>query len=441
MSIPSSSASVALTAEQVALDKAALDLAPLLRCVAPPGTARGGSRSSGTRSAAKRWMSSAPCGSSRSRSCGGRGSRGRRRREASPSADARAPSSSSRSSGFQRRTVRSARGAAVALDDGRVDAEQPVGELRRVRDRRRREQELRLGAVHAAEPPSRRRTFADVRAEHAAVDVRLVDDDVAEVRSTSPQRSWCGRTPTWSMSGLVRIEVRPAADLPAALASRVAVVDRRRVRGTFSAAACATGPARAPSSGRGRARALRLARERVEHGQVERERLARRGARRDDDVLAALRRLPRLGLVREERVVRQPLADARVERLRHGNEPRPREGSVETCAISSASSRSAQAVVSCSTATPPGCRSDAAQRALWTNRHATVTPSARHCGPALSVRAPLASAIDRGAARRAAEITPVEPDPVMPAKGAHWFHEHSRSRRPTRAAAPASRPT
>jgi hypothetical protein len=44
-----------------------------------------------------------------------------------------------------------------------------------------------------------------VRAEDAAVDVRLVDDDVARFESTSPQRSWCGRTPTWSMSGFVRM--------------------------------------------------------------------------------------------------------------------------------------------------------------------------------------------------------------------------------------------
>jgi hypothetical protein len=44
-----------------------------------------------------------------------------------------------------------------------------------------------------------------VRAEDAAVDVRLVDDDVAQVREHVAPAVVVGRTPTWSMSGLVRI--------------------------------------------------------------------------------------------------------------------------------------------------------------------------------------------------------------------------------------------
>jgi hypothetical protein len=35
--------------------------------------------------------------------------------------------------------------------------------------------------------------------------VRLVDDDDTEVVQDVSPRSWCGRTPTWSMSGFVRI--------------------------------------------------------------------------------------------------------------------------------------------------------------------------------------------------------------------------------------------
>jgi len=46
---------------------------------------------------------------------------------------------------------------------------------------------------------------------------------------------------------------------------------------------------------------LRIARYRVEDREVERERLPRRGPGRDDDVLAALRGFPYLGLVAVER--------------------------------------------------------------------------------------------------------------------------------------------
>ena len=54
-------------------------------------------------------------------------------------------------------------------------------ELAGVRDRGGREQELRLGAVRARQAPQTSEHVADVRAEDAAVDVRLVDDHVAQV--------------------------------------------------------------------------------------------------------------------------------------------------------------------------------------------------------------------------------------------------------------------
>jgi hypothetical protein len=65
---------------------------------------------------------------------------------------------------------------------------------------------------------------------------------------------------------------------------------------------------------------LRVACDGVEHGQVEGERLAGGGSRRDDDVLAALCRVPRLALVHVERVERQRLADARVQVVRERRE-------------------------------------------------------------------------------------------------------------------------
>ena len=67
---------------------------------------------------------------------------------------------------------------------------------------------------------------------------------------------------------------------------------------------------------------LRVARDGVEHGKVERERLARRGAGRHDDVLAAAGGVPRIALVREKRLVRQRFADEWMEIVREGRELR-----------------------------------------------------------------------------------------------------------------------
>ena len=141
-----------------------------------------------------------------------------------------------------------------------------------------------------------------MRAEDAAVDVRLVDDDVAEVREDVSPAVVVREDADVEHVRVREDDVRPLADLPAPLARRVAVVDR--------------GPEPLQPELRERARlilrerlrrveveraCLRLARDRVEDGQVERERLPRRGAGRDDDVLAALRGLPGLGLVSVER--------------------------------------------------------------------------------------------------------------------------------------------
>ena len=95
---------------------------------------------------------------------------------------------------------------AVVADHRRLDAEQRARELAGVGDRRRGEQELRLGAVdarEAAQPPQHvaRRASRRRRGRRAPRRRRRS----ARFVSTSPQRSWCGSTPMWSMSGLVRI--------------------------------------------------------------------------------------------------------------------------------------------------------------------------------------------------------------------------------------------
>src|SRR6266545_2376463 len=122
--------------------------------------------------------------------------------------------------------------------------------------------------------------------------MRLVDDDVAEIED----------------------DVRPAADLPTLLRRRVAVVDRRAHVGRVQLPQRTRLILRKRLGGVEVERpALRLARERVEHGKVEGKRLARRGAGGEDQVLAALGRVPGLALVRVQRIERQRLAQSQVE--------------------------------------------------------------------------------------------------------------------------------
>jgi hypothetical protein len=114
----------------------------------------------------------------------------------------------------------------VPLDHRRGHARQRRCELAGVRDRRRCEQELRLGAIHVRQAPQAPQHVADMRAEDAAVHVRLVDDDVAEVVEHVPPA-----VVMWEDADVehVRVredQVRPPTDLPAPLGWCVAVVDR-----------------------------------------------------------------------------------------------------------------------------------------------------------------------------------------------------------------------
>ncbi len=140
-----------------------------------------------------------------------------------------------------------------------------------------------------------------MRAEDAAVHVRLVDDDVAEVVEDVAPAVVVREHAHVEHVGVREDEVRPLADLPAPLGRRVAVVDRL---------AQALDPQLAERSSlilcerlrrvEVQRAGLRRPRDRVEHGKVESEGLSGRRSRRDDDVLAAARSLPCLGLVDEE---------------------------------------------------------------------------------------------------------------------------------------------
>jgi hypothetical protein len=118
----------------------------------------------------------------------------------------------------------------------------------------------------------------------------------------------------------------------ARVAGGVAVVRDRAVHGEPGVGMSSRRPppdrGRAPSSGRGRARARRALGQRVEHGQVVTEALSRGGRRRDDEVLGRglarppqVRGLEGLGLVRVELgdvAIAQGLGDAGVQALGDG---------------------------------------------------------------------------------------------------------------------------
>ena len=213
--------------------------------------------------------------------------------------------------GFQSAIVRSARGApssatTAASSPASRRASSPgfaiVAEAK---------QELRVGPVHAREAAQAPQHVRDVGAEDATVDVRLVDDDVGEVREHVTPAVVVGQHADVEHVRVGEDEVRPLADLPAALLLGVAVVDRgadardaelgerpRLVLGERLRRVEVEGAQ------------LRVGRERAQDGEVEGERLPRRGAGRDDDVAAALGRLPGVRLVRVE-----PLDAARGERV------------------------------------------------------------------------------------------------------------------------------
>ena len=212
MSIPSSSASVETTPSSSPADQPALELAPLLRRVAgavgrdplrqlaAPGSSSASWAKRAISSTALRdfmntivrapWLTS-----SASRSA------------ASASAERRVASCSSTIGGFHIAIVLRAPGRAVAVDRPCTSSQpgQALGELARVGDRGAGEQEARLGPVGGGDPPQPPQHVGHVRAEHAAVDVRLVDDDDARGWRTSRAHArWFGRIPRCSMSGFVR---------------------------------------------------------------------------------------------------------------------------------------------------------------------------------------------------------------------------------------------
>jgi hypothetical protein len=163
----------------------------------------------------------------------------------------------------------------IPVDDRGIDSPESGGELARVGDRRGGEQQLRLGTVDAGEAAEAAQDVRDVRAEHAAIHVCLVDDDEAQVVEDVRPAVVVREHADVEHVRVREDQVRPAADLPTAFPWRVPVVDRRaHVR----RAELTERPRLVLGQGLRRVeveRAVpRLARDCVEHWEVERERLS-----------------------------------------------------------------------------------------------------------------------------------------------------------------------
>ncbi len=111
---------------------------------------------------------------------------------------------------------RQRRGVVVDEVDVR-QAGEVLGQLDRVGDRRAGEQEAGLRAVDRGGPAEPAQDVGDVRAEHAAVDVGLVDDDEREVREQVAPARVVGQDPDVEHVGVGDHEVRAAADRGALL--------------------------------------------------------------------------------------------------------------------------------------------------------------------------------------------------------------------------------
>ena len=243
---------------------------------------------------------------------------------------------------------------------------QPLGELGRVGDRRAGQHEPRRGAVGVGDAPQPPQHVADVGAEHAAVDVRLVDDDEREVGEEVAPRAVVGQDPDVQHVGVGEHDVGAPADRGALLARRVAVVDRlahpvhpERVQRARLVLGERLGRVQVE-----RAR-LGVAAEHVERRQLEAQRLARRRAG-GDDRRARPRGVQRLRLVRVE-----ALDPARGERRgrRRGAAPRAARRALPgrrfwaACITSRSSSRPA--------------RSSSSHG--WMSRTTAITVDARRC--------------------------------------------------------------
>ena len=204
-STPSSSAEVATTPSQAPGEQRGLDLAPLLGQVAA-AVGRGPVRRAGGAAAGARRRPPArcPCGSGRRRWCAGpRAMSAAASPAASPLADARRPVAVDQRAGSTGRRARrpgASRRRSPAPRRARTGPQASRSGSPMVA-----EVKTKVGedAVVGAQPAQPAQQVGDVGAEDAPQHVQLVDHHVAQPGQERAQRSWWGRIPWWSISGLV----------------------------------------------------------------------------------------------------------------------------------------------------------------------------------------------------------------------------------------------
>ena len=141
-----------------------------------------------------------------------------------------------------------------------------------------------------------------MRPEDSAIDVRLVDDDIAEIGEHVAPAVVVRQQADVDEIGIREDRVRGGADPPPVLGRRVAVVERRpeprkAVAGERPKLVLRERLRRIQVQDAG----LPVARDRVENREVEGKRLAGRRPGRDENVLAAARGFPRRRLMGVER--------------------------------------------------------------------------------------------------------------------------------------------
>ena len=146
------------------------------------------------------------------------------------------------------------------IDDADRAADERRGELARVPDGRRAAHDDRVAAVVGADPEQSPEHVRDVPAEHAAIGVQLVDDDVAQLLEQQEPLGVVGQDRRAQHVRVGRHDLARAPDGRPDRRRRVPVVGRRGDRaGRPPATARRTrspGPGRAPWSGTGGAPAM-----------------------------------------------------------------------------------------------------------------------------------------------------------------------------------------
>ena len=234
--------------------------------------------------------------------------------------------------------------AELRVDDRRVDEEKELlaarraalrhelerllderlGQLARIGDRRRRADERRRRSVVPADAPQPPQHVRQMTAEHAAIRVQLVDDDVAEVLEQLRPPRMMRQDPGVDHVRVAQHDVRAPANRAPRILRRVAVVGEhadlelvaaRELIGQLVQLGELILRERLGRKQIERAR-RRVAQNRAQHRRVVAERLPRRGRRRHDDVTAGERVLDRQRLVRVELIdaaVAQHVAQTRIE--------------------------------------------------------------------------------------------------------------------------------